>query len=263
MQENEEALADLALIREAALKAGDIAMGYFRKNPDVWYKGGRSPVTEADISVNTYLNEKLSAARPGYGWLSEENEDDRAQRRQDRVFVVDPIDGTRAFVNGEDVWCVSIAVVEAGVPLAGVLVCPARGEVFEAAEGAGATKNGEKITVSGAESARIVSMPQTVYRHLPESFAGTIKRAPHIPSLAYRVAMVADGRLDATLVKPGSHDWDLAAADLILRKAGGALLDREGKPVRYNKKSVSHGLLIAGPERILPELKNVARAIDL
>ena len=153
MQENEEALADLALIREAALKAGDIAMGYFRKNPDVWYKGGRSPVTEADISVNTYLNEKLSAARPGYGWLSEENEDDRAQRRQDRVFVVDPIDGTRAFVNGEDVWCVSIAVVEAGVSLAGVLVCPARREVFEAAEGAGATKNGKQITVSSAESA--------------------------------------------------------------------------------------------------------------
>ncbi|MDA4847653.1 3'(2'),5'-bisphosphate nucleotidase CysQ [Hoeflea poritis] len=263
MQENEERLADLTLIREAALKAGDIAMGYFRKNPDVWYKGGSSPVTEADISVNTYLNEKLSAARPDYGWLSEENEDDRAQRRQDRIFVVDPIDGTRAFVNGEDVWCVSIAVVEAGVSLAGVLVCPARGEVFEAVEGAGATKNGKKITVSSVETPRVMSMPQTVYRHLPEAFAETITRAKHIPSLAYRIAMVADGRLDATLVKPGSHDWDLAAADLILRNAGGALLNRKGEPVRYNKKSVSHGLLIAGPDRVLPELKNLASTIDL
>ncbi|WP_246660482.1 3'(2'),5'-bisphosphate nucleotidase CysQ [Nitratireductor sp. XY-223] len=263
MQENDDVLADLALIREAAQEGGRIAMGYFRNHPDVWYKGGRSPVTEADIAVDRFLSKTLSAARPDYGWLSEETEDNKSRRHHDRIFVVDPIDGTRAYVNGEDVWCVSIAVVESGVPVAGVLACPARDELFEAARGGEATKNGRPIAVSSVGADRVMSMPQTVYRNLPEGFADSIQRAPHIPSLAYRIAMVADGRLDATLVKPGSHDWDLAAADLILGNAGGALLNRKGEPVRYNKKSVSHGLLIAGPERMLPELKNVAGAIDL
>ncbi|WP_419906341.1 3'(2'),5'-bisphosphate nucleotidase CysQ [Hoeflea sp.] len=263
MQVNDDVKADLALIREAAEQAGRMAMGYFRKDPDVWYKDGRSPVTEADIAVNTFLRETLTEARPDYGWLSEETEDDHSRRHHERTFVVDPIDGTRAFVNGEDVWCVSIAVVDAGVPLAGVLACSARDELFEAASGGDARKNGKLIAAKAAGTGRVMSMPQTVYRNLPEEFARSIDRSAHIPSLAYRIAMVADGRLDATLVKPGSHDWDLAAADLILRNAGGALLNKKGEPVRYNKKSVSHGLLIAGPERMLPELKNVASAIDL
>ncbi|MCY6382251.1 3'(2'),5'-bisphosphate nucleotidase CysQ [Hoeflea prorocentri] len=263
MPENSVALADLALIREAALEGARIAMGYFQKDPEVWYKNGTSPVTEADIAVDRFLRDSLCSARSDYGWLSEETEDDRSRLDRQSVFVVDPIDGTRAFVHGEDMWCVSIAVVRSGEVQCGVLACPARGEVFEASIGAASVKDGAPLRIDSTRDQMVLSMPKTLFKHLPEGFVDRITRSGHIPSLAYRIAMVADGRLDGTLVKPNSHDWDLAAADLILRNAGGALLDRKGSQICYNKSDVSHGLLIAGSGDLLSELGNVARSIDL
>ena len=263
MPENSVAVADLALIREAAVEGARIAMKYFRKDPEVWYKGGTSPVTEADIAVDSFLKDTLCRARPDYGWLSEETEDDHSRLSHEAVFVVDPIDGTRAYVNGEDVWCVSVAVVRDGEVQCGVLACPAKDEVFEASLGTATLRNGAPIRVDATHKPMVLSMPQTVFKSLPKAFVDRMTRAGHVSSLAYRIAMVADGRLDGTLVKPDSHDWDLAAADLILRNAGGALLDRKGAPIRYNGADVSHGLLIAGSGSLLAELENVARSIDL
>jgi myo-inositol-1(or 4)-monophosphatase len=125
------AAADLALIAAAAREAGAIAMRHFRNDPEVWMKNGTSPVSAADIAVDTFLRETLIEARPDYGWLSEETADSSARLEARRTFVVDPIDGTRAFIQGRRTWCVSIAVVEAGAPLAGVLECPAKGEFYE------------------------------------------------------------------------------------------------------------------------------------
>ncbi|EFG35882.1 predicted protein [Brucella sp. NVSL 07-0026] len=133
---------ELDLLREAAREAGRIAMHYFGRSPEVWLKDGVSPVSEADLAVDRFLKETLLAARPDYGWISEETVDERAAAERSRAFVVDPIDGTRAYIGGQDQWCVSIAIIENGSPVAGVLECPVREELLEAGKGLGARQNG-------------------------------------------------------------------------------------------------------------------------
>jgi myo-inositol-1(or 4)-monophosphatase len=132
---------DLELLRSTAVGAGIIASGYFRRNLKTWTKENASPVSEADIVVDRFLNSSLLAARPDYGWLSEESVDDPDRLNHDRIFVVDPIDGTRGFIRGEDSWTVSLAVVEDGLPSAGVIYAPARDEMYEASRGGGARLN--------------------------------------------------------------------------------------------------------------------------
>ncbi|KGF68551.1 inositol monophosphatase, partial [Hoeflea sp. BAL378] len=133
---------DLALMLDASRLAADIAMAHFRQDPEVWYKNdGRSPVSEADIAIDRMLHQVLLSARPDYGWLSEEREDSDARILHRRVFIIDPIDGTRAYVSGRPDWCVSIGLVEDGRPVAGVLAAPARGEVWHARAGGGAFLN--------------------------------------------------------------------------------------------------------------------------
>lgn len=136
---------DLELLRATAVAAGIIASGYFRRDIKSWTKGNASPVSEADIIVDRYLAASLLNARPAYGWLSEETADNPSRLDCDRVFIVDPIDGTRAFLQGEDCWTVCLAVVEKGVPVAGVVYAPARNEMYEASLGGGARLNGEPL----------------------------------------------------------------------------------------------------------------------
>ncbi len=251
-QINETDLAgDLALLLEAAREAGKIALRYFRQNPEVWLKGGTSPVSEADYAADHFLNETLLAARPDYGWLSEERADDAARLSARRTFVVDPIDGTRGFLEGRRDWCVSVAVVEQGRSIAGVLECPARQETFSAVLGGGAFKNGKRMKVGAVRPVALVGGPAVMIDALPPDTRGRLKRAEYVPSLAYRLAMVADGTLDASFIKPNSHDWDLAAADLILREAGGDILDEHGRPPSYGGSQIRHGSLVAGSGALL------------
>jgi myo-inositol-1(or 4)-monophosphatase len=260
---NNAAQDDLELIKATAEEAGRIAMRFFRKEPRVWYKGGSSPVTEADIAVDGFLRDTLLAARPDYGWLSEETEDDQSRLGDRPVFVVDPIDGTRAYVKGEDMWCVSVAVVRGGRTAAGVLACPARGELFTAGMDTKAHKNGAVISVAEPGVAGKIASSQSVFKKLPEGVFAGMERAAHVPSLAYRLAMVADGRLAATLVRPNANDWDLAAADLILSRAGGAVVDIDGGHLSYNRGVTTHGVLVAASVALLPSLRNAVRGIDL
>lgn len=240
---------DLALLVAAAGEAGRVAMTYFRKDPDVtWKNGGRSPVTEADFAANRVLAERLRPARPHYGWLSEESDDDPARLGHETLFVIDPIDGTRGFIDGLSDWVVSAAVVHAGRPVAGVLYAPAKEETFTAIAGGPAFKNGVVLDPAGASAADApfrLSGSREMMARLDPAFTATVHRAAHVPSLAYRIAMIADGRLDATLVRPAAHDWDIAAAELILEATGGRLCDDTGAPVAYNRADVSHGFLVA------------------
>jgi len=158
--------AELALILEAAREAGRIAMRYFGKTPDVWMKTGQSPVTEADIAVDRFLKAELLAARPDYGWLSEETVADTSRLSAKRTFVVDPIDGTRGFIGGLDMWCVSIAIVEDGRPIAGVLDAPVKEQIFEATRGGPALRDGAAIRVREAGDVPIVAGPKTMTRTL-------------------------------------------------------------------------------------------------
>lgn len=242
---------DLALITDAAREAGRIALRYFRKDPEVWMKVGDSPVTEADFAVDAFLREQLTASRPDYGWLSEETVDTAGRLSARRTFVVDPIDGTRAFVDGRDVWCVSIAVVEAGRPLTGVLDCPARGEVYTASLGGGALKNGQPTAVRDAGQRPTVAGPKPMIDALEKATQLQLERHPYVPSLAYRIAMLAKGTISGTFVKPNSHDWDLAAADLILGESGGRILDSHGNELQYASADPAHGALAAGSGDLL------------
>jgi myo-inositol-1(or 4)-monophosphatase len=250
--------ADLALLVAAAREAGQIALGYFKRDPKVWTKGANSPVTEADLAANHALHATLTTARPDYGWLSEESADtpDRLDRR--RLFVVDPIDGTRGFIDGNPDWCVSVALVEDGAAVAAALFVPARQELFEATAGGGARLNGDAIRVSdrqALEGARIAGPA----RHLRAMAAHGMdpRERRFTPSLAYRFALVACGRVDVATARPGAYDWDLAAVDLLVQEAGGTLRDLEGAPLRFNDAIPRHPALIAST----PGLASAAMAI--
>ncbi|MGB3538827.1 MAG: 3'(2'),5'-bisphosphate nucleotidase CysQ [Mesorhizobium sp.] len=257
-----DAAEDLALLRDAAREAGAIAMAYFGKDPEVWMKGGTSPVSEADYAADKYLRETLLTARPAYGWLSEETADDPARLSARRTFVVDPIDGTRGFLQGLDTWCVSVAVVENGKSIAGVLECPAKRETYWALPGRGAFLNNNRITVRQPRPRLEIAGPKPMIDLLPASWQEHLIRAPYIPSLAYRLAMVSSGALDATFVKPNAHDWDIAAADLILREAGGDLVTREGQAPSYGGETIRHGALAAGSGNLFAAMADVIAKLD-
>jgi len=248
---------DLELLIASARRAGEIAMTFFRRDPDVWTKAGDSPVSEADIAVDAFLRETLLEARPGYGWLSEETAEMVRSDDAGRTFVVDPIDGTRAFIEGRKSWCVSVAIVEQGRPVAGVLDCPALSEIYSAASGQGAWMDGVALRVGPPSTPARLAGP----RNLVDSLKPTtidIRRMPYVPSLAYRIAMIAGRALDATFVRPNANDWDLAAADLILEEAGGQLLTFDGQVPRYLRGDPRHGALLAGSGSLLSELAAAA-----
>lgn len=255
--------ADLRLLVDAAAEAGRIALRYFRNDPRVWWKEGNSPVSEADFAVDAFLRDALLAARPDYGWLSEETEKAELDGSEpERFFVVDPIDGTRSFLRGEDTWCIALAVVAKGRPAAAAIDAPAKREVFEAAHGGGARLNGRPLDAgpgTDAEGMLRVAMPDALRRKLGGETLRAVRAAVSAPSLAYRIAQVATGRLDGTLIRPSARDWDIAAADLILAEAGGRLGDLEGEERLYKIEGRRHGLLIAGAEPAWPELQRIAR----
>ncbi len=256
------AAEDLALIREASLAAADIALDHFRRGARQWTKDDASPVTEADLAVDRYLLETLTAARPEYGWLSEETADEPTRLSRRRVFVVDPIDGTKAFIAGEDRWMVSVAVVEDGRPLVGCLVRPATGAVFTAARGGGAFRDGERLSIrprpdpAGAR----VSGPRRLTRE-PEAVAAGMEAVRYIPSLALRLAMVAAGELDGVLTHGGSSDWDLAAADLVVTEAGGIVESYEGRPLAFNGRRPDQPVVIACRPGLDEPLRTIAERL--
>ena len=242
-------------VRDIAREAGEIAMKFFRSglstSARIWSKAGGSPVTEADVAVDTFLKVRLSGLMPEAGWLSEETADD--PRRLDRkyVWIVDPIDGTRAFLSGSHDWSVAIALLENTRPVLGIVYAPAHETIYEAEEGRGARRDGEAIAVSDALSLEGISVagPKPFLDRLAREVP-SITRPPRIPSLALRIARVADGTVDAGLVSTDARDWDIAAADLILHEAGGALTTLDGDKPVYNRPEPSHGELAAGPQRL-------------
>ena len=243
---------DLDLLETSARQAGQLALEYFGRNPETWLKGNRSPVSEADLAVDLFLTDQLRSARPDYGWLSEETADDRSRLDCKRVFIVDPIDGTRAFLAGGDEWTVSVAVVEDGRPVAGAVFCPRRDEMFVARSEGGAWLNGGRIHVSGQSTVEGASLtgPHSIVANkdvLAAGFVGT----EILRSLAYRLTVVAAGRIDVGTARGGPSDWDLAAADILVQEAGGKLTDLSGRNLIYNRARTGHPALIATSSKLL------------
>lgn len=247
--------SDLALLTDAALAGGEIAMRFWRKDPQVWDKDdGAGPVTEADYAVDTMLGETLMAARPDYGWLSEETEDSSARLSHRSVFVVDPIDGTRAFVAGETPFALSLAVVTDGVPTAAAVFLPAKDKLYAAALGEGVTLNGAPISVSasvpvsGGETRLLATKPNFDPKHWP---GGVPSASRHFrPSLAYRLALAAEGAFDGMLTLRDTWEWDIAAGVLLVTEAGGVTSDAYGAPLRFNNPHPQTAGVIAAPSAL-------------
>ena len=242
--------ADLALLEDVISRAGALAASYFERSVEVWTKGDDSPVSEADLAVDSFLKEELLAARPDYAWLSEETEDDTARLHAQCVFIADPIDGTWAFINKETLWVVSVAVVEAGRPVAGVVCNPMRGETYTALRGDGARLNGQTISVSAASAMADASFAASKRAMEQAGLLGRGHQRNHkyMKSLAYRLAKVADGTVDAAICTARSHDWDLAASALLVEEAGGRFTDLDGADVILNREHFRHPPLVAaGP----------------
>jgi myo-inositol-1(or 4)-monophosphatase len=227
-------------------EAGALALSMFGMPVKNWIKGASSPVSEADIAVDKLLRERLSAAEPGIGWLSEESVDDPARLAARFVWIVDPIDGTRAYIAGLSEWVVSAALVDSGRPVVACLFAPVSGEFFCAITGGGATLNGTPIATSLGETlgGTRIAGPKNFLEKLPP-FDPPATIVPRIPSLALRIARVAQGTIDAAVAGGNSHDWDLAAADLLVHEAGGALTPLSGEPLTYNRPEPRHGMLVA------------------
>jgi myo-inositol-1(or 4)-monophosphatase len=250
----------LAILVPAARAGGAIALRDFRDGQpttaNVSYKIGNSPVTQADLDVDAYLKRELGAAFPQAGWLSEETADDAARLSLSEILIVDPIDGTRAFLSGDPRWTVALAFVVDGQAVAGVVHAPALGKTYAASLGRGATLNGAKIAASSRlqlDGARIGG-PKPLVAATAEKAGVAFQQEPRIPSLAYRFACVADGALDAALASVDAHDWDIAAADILLAEAGASLRDTQGQRLIYNSVSTRRDSLAAAPVALVDEL---------
>jgi myo-inositol-1(or 4)-monophosphatase len=236
-----------ARLAEAVREAGALALSMFKTPLKNWTKGeALSPVSDADIAVDVLLRERLTGDGESIAWLSEESVDDLARLDARYVWIVDPIDGTRAYIAGLPDWAVSAALVENGRPVAGCLYAPVSDEFFFAVVGQGATRNGATIAASpGAALAQArIAAPRKLLDRL-QAIAPPFAVMPRTHSLALRLARVAEGTFDAGIAGGSSHDWDLAAADLLVHEAGGALTSFAGDTVTYNRPVPRHGTLVA------------------
>jgi myo-inositol-1(or 4)-monophosphatase len=256
---------DLALIREAACEAGALAVAERSKGLKITSKVGGSPVTSADLAVDALLKDRLLTARPDHGWLSEETPDtvDRLTRR--RIFVVDPIDGTVAFMKDRPWWCVPIAIVEDGLPVAAVIHVPALNETFEATVGGGARLNGRPIAASDVDTlddaavladARLMEGP-----HWPEPWPAM--RYEKRNALAYRMALVASGAFDAAIALTPKWDWDVCAGALIATEAGARVSDHHGRAWRFNRPDPRQASLVCSAPALHPLILRRTASIPL
>lgn len=247
---------DFDLAREAVLKAGEIALENLRtKNFKTWLKGGYEPVTEIDLKVNEYLKQALTKARPGYGWLSEESIDNRERLNLKYVWVVDPIDGTRALIKGRDDFSICVALVKKGKPIVGAMFSPGRKELFLARKGKGATLNGKPIHVGRARVVEGMKLQgDDSYFDRPRRWQSPWENVIYgkHQSFALRIASVAAGVFDAAISARPKSEWDVAAAGLILTEAGGICCGQDGKPFIYNNENTQIARIVATN----PALKN-------
>lgn len=230
-------------MQRATHAASQAVLGYFRlgeaMNGAITQKGPDNPLTQADLEVDRILNQHLLRAYPGDGWLSEETADAPGRLTRERVWVVDPIDGTKEFILGIPQFAISMALVEAGRPVVACVHNPALEETFTAVAGGGAFLNGHRLRVSeraqllGASCLASRSETQrgewTPFSH---EFALTV-----MGSIAYKLACVAAGRYDLTFTLTPKSEWDICAGELLVLEAGGRMTNQAGQPFRYNQPS--------------------------
>ena len=256
---------ELAAARDAAFAAGEILRRHYgERGFTIDHKGKDNPVTTADFEADHRLKEILHGGFPEYGWLSEETADDGARLRHERVWIVDPLDGTKEFIKGIPEFVVAIALAEHGVPVVGVTYNPITHELFSCARGTGVQLDGTPARVSTRATlaqARVLASRSETSRGEWKAYEKLITVDP-IGSVAYKLALVAAGRADATFTLTPKSEWDVASGTALVREAGGRVTDLDGMEIRFNQASVklkgfvaSNGLLHEAIERMLPQGK--------
>jgi myo-inositol-1(or 4)-monophosphatase len=268
----ERATEDLALIVHAAREAGAFVLDRMTRpykttqkpgTPTPWGKMDDSPVTEVDLETDALLTRILRDARPDYGWLSEETADDHQRLARSRTFIVDPIDGTTAFLKSRPEFTIVVSVADMGRPVAAAVFNPMTGEMFAAGQGLGATLNGQPMRVSARnqiEGARMLGNAE-FFGHP----AWPVKWPPLVlekrASLAYRMALIAAGRFDGMLALNPKHEWDICAGALLVAEAGGLSSNHDGSAWSFNKADAREpSMVCAGPilhGLILEHIKDV------
>ncbi len=259
---------DLATVRAAVLEAGELAMDHMRRGLKVWDKIPGHPVTDADIAVNTLLAERLRSARPDYGWLSEESAAEPDTRSPERVWVVDPIDGTRAYLRERDPnWCIGVAVVENGQAVAGVVYAPEQEALYEARLGGGAYRNGELLKssrIKHEEGCRLITNKGLVqHPDWREPWPALTVADPKPNATLLRLAFVAEGSWDAALVLFRKSDWDLAAGVILVQEAGGEATTHMGEPFQFNGPVPAQRSIIAAGKHLHPLLVRRTQMVAL
>ncbi len=236
-----------SILTETAREAGAHALKLRAEGVEFWSKKDTTPVTDADLAIDALTKERLLGARPDFGWLSEETADGPARLDKRDVFVVDPIDGTRAFLDGRPEWVISIAAVQDNTPRAAAIFNPVTDEMFVASAGSGCTCNGATVHVTNASVINGCHMIgyADMFHHPDWPRPWPPMEITQKNAVAYRMALVAAGKADATLSLSFKHEWDTAAGTLLVTEAGGTVSDHKGAPLRYNQPSPRGRSLIA------------------
>ena len=249
------------LVKESILEAGKLALKWFKKDPEKWEKDDGSLVSKADIEINDLLNKLLKNKNPEFGWLSEENEDDKSRLNKKITFVVDPLDGTKAFLEGKKEFSISIAIVKNGLPISGIVFSPSTGEMFEAEKNKGSWKNNKKITISNYSRLKKCKMIafKPMFSHPAWKEPWPKMDVENRNSIAYRMALVASGQYDAMMALNSKNDWDIAAGDLLISESGGIVTLHTNKKIIYNTENIKKpsviGTNISIHEKIIRRVK--------
>lgn len=245
--------------RQAVEQAVDLVRSLLEGPFQAWAKGDQSPVTEIDLAVDKLLSQLLPRVAPA-AWLSEETVDDPGRLQAALVWVVDPIDGTRSLIERSGQFCISVALCHQGAPLVGVVANPTTGERFYAAAGRGAwDENGRRLRVRATEASqppRLLVSKRELARGLWNDLDGCAETEA-LSSLAYKLAKVARGDVDATMTPWTRAEWDAAAGDLLVREAGGSSVDIRGEPLRYNRSRPLFEGVVAGSPELLGRLASL------
>tara|TARA_Y100000591_G_scaffold109881_1_gene93436 strand:+ start:778 stop:1557 length:780 start_codon:yes stop_codon:yes gene_type:complete len=242
--------SDLKLAISASISAGDIIMKYYQHDYEIKEKGYHNPVTTADNEADSFLKSELTNARPNYGWLSEETVDSEDRLGKERVWIVDPLDGTKEFIEGVPQFVVSVALVEDGLPIIGVLHNPVTKETFHASKGNGTYFDDAIHNCSVKESTTdmvIFNSRSETRKGLWEKYKQHFKKLKPIGSVAYKMGLTAIGKADIFATLRPKNEWDICAGTCLINEAGGKVINLNGEKITFNnRKTLIEPGLIAG-----------------
>ena len=253
------------LVKESILEAGKLALKWFKKDPEQWKKDDGSLVSKADIEINDLLNKLLKNKNPEFGWLSEENEDDKSRLNKKITFVVDPLDGTKAFLEGKKEFSISVAIVKNGLPISGIVFSPSTGEMFEAEKNKGSWKNNKKVIISNynrLEKCKMIAF-KPMFSHPAWKEPWPKMDVENRNSIAYRMALVASGQYDAMMALNSKNDWDIAAGDLLISESGGIVTLHTNKKIIYNTENTKKPSVIGTNKAIHKKIIKRVKMLEL